>query len=127
MRFHTAVNKFCLQASMKIPITVWKTAYNQNRPYLGLDDLSKSLCHIIDNDLFDNDTYNIVTKNMSVKDVISFIKNKTTVKLSFVDHEIMNQLSYNVLSDKFQSTGFKFNSNISKSITKILLKLKYIN
>ena len=34
MRFHTAVNKFCWQAVMGQPITVWSTAYDQKRPYL---------------------------------------------------------------------------------------------
>ena len=38
MRFHTAVNKFCYQASMNKKITVWKSAYNQVRPYATLDD-----------------------------------------------------------------------------------------
>ena len=32
MRFHTAVNKFCWQAAMGQPITVWSTAYDQKRP-----------------------------------------------------------------------------------------------
>ncbi len=35
MRFHTAVNKFCLNASLNLPITVYKTALNQYRPYLS--------------------------------------------------------------------------------------------
>ena len=37
MRFHTAVNKFCLNASLNCDITVYKTALNQYRPYLSLD------------------------------------------------------------------------------------------
>ena len=39
MRFHTAVNKFCWQASMGQPITIWKSAINQLRPYLDLNFL----------------------------------------------------------------------------------------
>jgi UDP-glucose 4-epimerase len=41
MRFHTAVNKFCLNASIEEPITVYKTALNQFRPYLSLKDAFK--------------------------------------------------------------------------------------
>ena len=41
MRFHTAVNKFCWQASMGQPITIWKSAINQLRPYLDLNDASE--------------------------------------------------------------------------------------
>ena len=38
MRFHTAVNKFCWQATMGQPISVWTTAYDQKRPYLDIED-----------------------------------------------------------------------------------------
>jgi UDP-glucose 4-epimerase len=43
MRFHTAVNKFCWQAVMGQPITVWSTAYDQKRPYLDLFDAARAL------------------------------------------------------------------------------------
>ena len=36
MRFHTAVNRFCLDASLDKDIHVYKTALNQFRPYLSL-------------------------------------------------------------------------------------------
>ncbi len=38
MRFHTAVNKFCFQSVIGSPVTVWRTALNQVRPYLDLDE-----------------------------------------------------------------------------------------
>src|ERR1700687_1822384 len=43
MRFHTAVNKFSWQAVMGGPITVWRTAMNQKRPYLELGDADRAL------------------------------------------------------------------------------------
>ena len=39
MRFHTAVNKFCLHSSINEPIEVYKTALNQYRPYLSIRDV----------------------------------------------------------------------------------------
>src|SRR5262249_21123127 len=36
MRFHTAVNKFCWQAVVGEPLSVWRTALHQRRPYLDL-------------------------------------------------------------------------------------------
>ena len=68
MRFHTAVNKFCWQAVMGLPLTVWQTAYNQKRPYLDLDDAIQVIEFIIKNKLFDGRIYNIVTINTTVKD-----------------------------------------------------------
>ena len=43
MRFHTAVNKFCLNASLNDDITVYKTALNQYRPYLSLVEILRYL------------------------------------------------------------------------------------
>lgn len=123
MRFHTAVNKFCFQACAKKPLTVWRTAYNQNRPYLSLKDLSKSISHIINKELINNNTYNIVSKNMSVKELINIIRKQIKLNIEYVDHEIMNQLSYNVLNEKFKSTGFVFEENVSGSVTEIINKL----
>ena len=117
IRFHTAVNKFCFQASVKMPITVWRTAYKQKRPYLGLDDLSSAITHVINNNNFDNCVYNLVSKNCTVKEIVDMINNYVqNISIEFVDHEIMNQLSYEISNKKFVDTGFIFQSNIDKHI-----------
>ena len=51
MRFHTAVNKFCWQAVMNQPISVWSSAYDQKRPYLDLLDASRAIAFIIKNNI----------------------------------------------------------------------------
>ena len=56
IRFHTAVNKFCWQAATGQPITVWRTALNQKRPYLDLADGVEALKFAISRDLFDRRT-----------------------------------------------------------------------
>ena len=43
MRFHTAINKFCYQFALNVPLNVWKENYNQVRSYLGLNDLRRWL------------------------------------------------------------------------------------
>ena len=60
MRFHTAVNKFCWQAVMNQPISVWSTAYDQKRPYLDLLDASRAIAFIIKNNIFDGQIYNVL-------------------------------------------------------------------
>lgn len=47
MRFHTAVNKFCVQAYLNKPLEVWKTARHQFRPYLSLNDAFKTFKFIL--------------------------------------------------------------------------------
>ena len=70
MRFHTAVNKFCWQAVMGQPITVWNTAYDQKRPYLDLFDASRAIAFIIENNIFDGRIYNVLTQNFTVRQVV---------------------------------------------------------
>ena len=121
MRFHTAVNKFCWQVSLKKPITVWRTAITQKRPYLDLNDAKRSIIFIIKNNLFHNEVYNVVTNNNSVKNIIKIIKKRIkNVKIEIVDTEIMNQLSYEISNVKIINKGFKFTGNLEKQIFKTL-------
>ena len=80
MRFHTAVNKFCLNAIIDSPITVWETAIDQFRPYLSINDAFNLLKYIIENKFFDNRVHNIFSNNYTVRKILSLIKvfkNKT--------------------------------------------------
>ena len=61
--------------------------------------------------------------NRLLKDLINIISKYTKINIKYVDHEIMNQLSYNVLNEKFRSTGFNFEENVSTTIKEIINKL----
>ena len=127
MRFHTAVNKFCFQASSNIPITIWKTALNQKRPYLSIYDLNRSIDFIIKNNLFNGEIYNILTSNHTVKDIVNLISNFKKITKIFVNSPIMNQLSYEVSSKKFTSKGFKFKGSLEREVKKIMKILNKIS
>ena len=128
MRFHTAVNKFCWQAVMQQPVTVWETAYKQKRPYLDLFDASRAIVHIIEKNLFDGEIYNVLTMNATVEEIINEIKLiKNNLKVEFVKSKIMNQLSYEVSCKKFESTGFKFSGNIKRGIKETISSLEQVN
>ena len=117
MRFHTAVNKFCWQAVMGQPLTVWKTAMNQKRPYLGVNDAVRAIKFIVKNNIFDGETYNVVSSNNTVRDIIDFIrKSIPELKVELVETEIMNQLSYEVISEKIQRHGFITSDQLEKGI-----------
>ena len=121
MRFHTAINKFCLNASLNLPIEVYKTAYNQYRPYLSLKDLFLVLKFFIDNNIFNNNTYNVLTGNFTVKQILIKIRKfKKNIKIKFIKSIIMNQLSYFVDNKKIKKLGIKFNSDINFDIKKTL-------
>lgn len=117
IRFHTAVNKFCWQAAMKQPITVWSTAYDQKRPYLDLNDACRAITHSISNELFDGRVYNVLTLNATVREVVDTIREFVpTLEVKFVQNQIMNQLSYEVSNEKFASTNFKFTGSLRGAV-----------
>jgi UDP-glucose 4-epimerase len=128
MRFHTAVNKFCYNAIMNKPITVWKTAMNQYRPYLSIRDAYKAILFVLEKKLFDKTIYNIVTINLTVKQILKKIKkNKKEIKVNLTNSRIMNQLSYHVLSKKIENKGLKLSSNIDVDINNTFKIFKGIN
>lgn len=128
MRFHTAVNKFCWQAVMGKPITVWRTAYEQKRPYLDLFDASRAISFIIENDIFDGRKYNVLTNNSTVRQVIDIIREFIpNLEIEFVDNKIMNQLSYEVSSERFKSKGFVSIGSLKRGIGETVLLLNNSN
>lgn len=118
MRFHTAVNKFCFQVATGQPISVWKTALDQKRPYLALSDASKAVAHVIKESMFTGEIYNVVTNNHTVREIISSIKESTAkeCEINFVESKIMNQLSYEVSNEKFELTGFTFQGDLKRDV-----------
>jgi len=120
MRFHTAVNKFCWQASLGLPITAWKSAYKLKRPYLDLNDAVSAILFIIKRNLFEGEIYNVLTGNHSVEEVVSAIKVFREVKVDFVESKIMNQLSYEVSRRKIEDLGFQFSGSLENGIKETL-------
>lgn len=127
MRFHTAVNKFCWQATVGLPLSVWTTALHQKRPYLTLHDAINAFTFIIKNELYDGNVYNVLTENATVQDIVSCIKEIVSdVQIEYVDAEIMNQLSYEVCNLKFQDKGFQYSGSMEMSIKNTIDLLKNV-
>ena len=125
MRFHTAVNKFCWQAATGIPITVWKTAMHQKRPYLDLEDAIAAYRFIITNQIFDRRVYNVLTVNLTVSDIITSIKKFIpVVQIQYGESQIMNHLSYEVSSDRIREKGFDPSGDIDRSIGEVIGRLR---
>ncbi|MEW6740153.1 MAG: NAD-dependent epimerase/dehydratase [Nitrospirota bacterium] len=121
MRFHTAVNKFCWQAAIGQPLTVWRTAMQQKRPYLYLEDAVKALIFIIKNNLFDCRVYNVLTTNSTVGEIVEIISTHVQdIAVEYVDSPIMNQLSYHVLDSRFRGKGFKPEGTLADGIAETM-------
>ena len=127
IRFHTAVNKFCLDAAINRPITVYKTALHQYRPYLSVKDAFKTFKFCIENNFFKKDIYNALSGNFTVNEILKEIKKyKKNIKVKFINSAIMNQLSYHVDDSKLSNCGLKLNNKIYKDIKETITLLKNI-
>jgi nucleoside-diphosphate-sugar epimerase len=127
MRFHTAVNKFIWQACLGIPLTVWSSALDQQRPYLDLEDAVRAIEFIIEKDLYDGEIYNVLTTNATVREIVDTIRECVPdVEVSLVDSAIMNQLSYTVSCVKFTALGFSFTGDLPQRVAESVALLKMV-
>ncbi len=128
MRFHTAVNKFCWQAVMGTPLTVWETAYNQKRPYLDLVDAIRAIAFFVTSNQFNGKVYNVVTLNATVKEVVNSIQEFIpNLKIKFVTNKIMNQLSYEVIPAHLNEENFIFKGNLKQGLKDTISLLKQVS
>lgn len=128
MRFHTAVTKFCWQAVMKQPVTVWSTAYDQKRPYLGIEDCVRAVAFLIERNAFDNRVYNVLSANTTVRGIVDSIRvHVPDLEVKFVDAKIMNQLSYEVACERFKALGFEFRATPAQGIADTIAVLRTAN
>jgi nucleoside-diphosphate-sugar epimerase len=124
MRFHTAINKFCYEVSLGKPLTIWKQNYEQVRPYLGLNDAVGSIMHFLDNLQCFNQTYNVISGNFKLSDVVKSIEKVTgEIELNMIDTPLLNQFSYDVSDEKVRKTGFEPKDKLEESIEKTLKTL----
>ena len=118
MRFHTVVNKFCWQAVMEKPITVWRTALHQYRPYLELNDAVNAIQFIMERNVYSGQVYNVLTVNETVNSIVEIISHHVPeLSIQYVDTKIMNQLSYHVSNSRFKDLGFDFKGDLNQGIS----------
>ena len=127
IRFHTAVNNFCLNAAIGEKIKIYKTALHQYRPYLSIRDSFKVFKFCLEKDFFENDIFNALSGNFTVNQILDKIK-KIIKKINvvYVNSPIMNQLSYHVDDQKIKNKGLILKSNIDVDIKDTLLLFKYL-
>lgn len=127
MRFHTAINKFVWQAVIGHPLTIWRLAMDQMRPYLDLDDAAAAFLFVIRENLFRGEIYNAVTVNATVRDVVAKLTARVpALKINYVDSPIMNQLSYTVSSSRMRGLGFHFTGDLDRGLDDSLRLLRGI-
>jgi len=130
IHFKTCVNKFCYQAVFKQPLTVWKQNLNLYRPYLSLVDVQRIILFILSNDwnLFNKQTFNILTQNSSLNTIIAnILLYEPSTTINYTDCPLLNQFSYEVSTDKIKRLGFQFTGNINTDIQQTICLLRNKN
>lgn len=121
MRFHTAVNRFCWDASLGRSVRVWREALDQVRPYLDLNDACSSILSAALRNAQGVETFNILTLNATVSEVLSAIEaNGRRVIVDLVDSPILNQTSYHVSTKRWIDEGFTYSGDLTRSVGETL-------
>lgn len=121
MHFHSAVNKFVWQAALGKPLTIWRTAMNQVRPYLDVRDAVRAIFFVLEKSLFTNQIYNVVTLDTTVAAIIKTIRTSIPdLKINYVESETMNRLSYTTAKEKFKKAGFRYKGDLRKGIKEMV-------
>ena len=128
MRFHTAINKFCLNAALGKPLPIWKSMMAKPRPYLSLSDVLKVFKFTIENSFFNNNTFNIISQNLTLKKIISYFKKyKKNIRIKYETSKLTNQYSYKVSNKKFSKQALVLKSKIQFDIKSTLKIFRSIN
>ena len=128
MRFHTAINKFCLYVVLGKPLPIWKSMMNKPRPYLSLKDAFRVIKFTIENNFFNNETFNILSENLTLKKIIGYFKKyKKTIKIKYGNSKLVNQYSYKISNEKFTRKALLLKSNICHDINSTLKMFRNIN
>ena len=128
MRFHTAINKFCLYSVLGKPLPIWKSMMNKPRPYLSLRDAFKVIKFTIENNFFNNETFNILSQHLTLKKIINYFKRyKKEINIQHVKSKLINQYSYKVSNKKFSKRALVLKSNIHHDIKSTLKMFRNIN
>lgn len=125
IRFHTAVNRFCWQAVTGQPLGVWRTALDQQRPYLDLGDAVRAMLFVTRERLFDGRLYHVATETATVRQVVAVLQQHVPdLRLSQVDSPLMNQLSYAVDDARLRGRGVVPEGSLSSGIGATLALLR---
>ena len=125
-RFQTAINIFCLYAALQKPLTVWKEAFNFYRPYLCLSDCCLAIEKILYYNI-GNETINILTDNLMLKEVLNILSVYKKFEIEWVDSPLINQYNYKISQSKALSLHIRPNGHIADCIKNTLQTLGNIN
>jgi UDP-glucose 4-epimerase len=121
MHFRNAVQAFCRSAALTGRVEVWESAFNQRRPYCGVEDAARALVFAASHPV----CFGRVSHAASVHDTVSGITAMLrasigNLSVATVTHEAMNDFSFDVRCDRLMDLGFSFSGSLHRGIDEVL-------
>lgn len=124
MRFDTVVDKFAYLAATDQPLTVYRDAEEQKRPYLHVQDAVRSMLFAAEH-LGDGEPYNVVGQNCELREVVAAIERHfPDVEVGYTDAEQLDQLSYVVSDEKIRTAGFETVYTLDQGVEELADKFR---
>lgn len=120
-RYEVAVNLLHLYAHFGVPLTIYRTAENESRPYLAIEDAVQALCLALQHpERLSGDIWNVVSFNASLKEIVETIRRiYPNVTTRYTDAALINQISFIVSGEKLYRAGFTPCGNLQTSLEQV--------
>jgi len=114
MRFDLVINLFIAQAIKEKSITIH--GGEQFRPFLHVQDAADAIIFALEKSL--DGIYNVISKNMTIKEAAERIKKLTDCDIK-ISSEIIDERNYKVSAKKLETFGFKPLKNLEFAFEEI--------
>jgi UDP-glucose 4-epimerase len=125
-RYEVAVNLLALYAHVGVPLTVYRTAEHENRPYLSIEDCVRALeMALTSPGTLAGQVWNVVSFNATLGQILDAIfQIYPNASRLYTDAELVNQISFTVSGEKFYSAGFAPKGHLRESLLGVKAQLE---
>lgn len=125
-RYEVAVNLFTLYAHVGVPLTIYRTAENENRPYLSIDDCVRALeMAMTEPAALAGQAWNLISFNAPLREILAVIlRIYPNASRQYTDAELVNQVSFTVSGEKLYAAGFTPKAELYESLLEVRSQLQ---
>ncbi|MFJ4651068.1 NAD-dependent epimerase/dehydratase family protein [Nocardia sp. NPDC088792] len=127
-RYEVAINLLALYAHVGVPLTVYRTAEAENRPYLAIEDCVQSLEMALRSPgRLAGKVWNTVSFNATLGQILSVIRELyPTAAYRYTDAELVNQISFTVAGERLYQQGFKPSGDLRMALSGVKDRMNQI-
>lgn len=120
-RYEVAVNLLSLYAHFGVPLTIYRSAESENRPYLAIEDSIHALSQALtDSERLAGQVWNVVTFNATLREIVETIREVyPSLNTQYTDAPLVNQISFTVSGEKLYRAGFVPSGNLLTSLKQV--------